>query len=145
MTGFDKLLFFTILESVPALTVCTANFGVNLLWLWLNSTPEVDQPSFVFAHGWQGYGFWAAAWAIAAYTVSTSKEQALRKRFARLASVLYLVWWPMWYEALLSSSWKWYVLFLYSLVRGIQALGYTYYGFLGGAVGGHVLKAKKRE
>lgn len=136
--SFQTLLLFTVLESIPAVSICFINFGFNALWLWVRATPETLSPSFFAAHMTQGYGFWASAWAIAAYVVSTSHEEAVRKRFARLSAVLYLAWWPLWWHCLFNTStWHVYVVVLYGIVRGSQALGYTYYALIG-SVGGSI-------
>ena len=136
MISFQNLLLFTVLESIPAMTICFVNFGHNLLWLWLKATPETNVPSYFAAHMTQGYGFWAAAWALAAATVAMSGEERVRRVFARGASFIYVMWWPMWFHAVFqTSTWHTYVVVLYGLVRGMQALLYTYYGWIGNDLG----------
>jgi hypothetical protein len=104
--------------------------GFNNMWIWVNPTPSADHSTFFTGHMTMGYGFWAFAWAIAAYTVSQSRETHVRRLFARLAGVAYGLWWILWMESLRNQTWRWYVGILYGLVRGMQLVGYNYYGFL---------------
>ncbi len=129
--SLQSLLYFTILESLPAWTIATANHGVNLLWLFLKPTSETTSPTYFAAHMAQGYGFWAFAWAAASITVASSHEIAVRRRFARLCSVLYAVWWYMWWHAIFRSTlWNDWVLIAYTAVRGAQLIGFTYFGWM---------------
>ena len=66
--------------------------------------------------------------------IAQSSEYKVRKFFARGASLFYLVWWPLWFQALV-PLWKPYVVVAYGVVRGLQALGYTYYGWFSNDLG----------
>jgi hypothetical protein len=124
------LLYFTVLESLPAMTIATANHNLNLLWLFLKPTSETSNPTYFTAHMAQGYGFWAFAWAIASLCIATSNELHVRRLFARLSSVLYAVWWALWWHAIFHSSiWNDWVLVAYTFVRGLQLIGFIYFGW----------------
>jgi hypothetical protein len=127
----QNLLYFGILESLPAFVICFCNFGFNFLWLWLTPTEEVQNVSTFAGHMAQGYGFWACAWAIANYCVSLSTELKVRQSFARLNSLLYFVWWPLWFKAVFQSTmWLDWVVVAYGIIRGIQVIGWFYYAFI---------------
>eukprot|EP01104_Vermistella_antarctica_P010686 TRINITY_DN2864_c0_g1_i3.p1 TRINITY_DN2864_c0_g1~~TRINITY_DN2864_c0_g1_i3.p1 ORF type:complete len:176 (-),score=8.41 TRINITY_DN2864_c0_g1_i3:126-593(-) len=128
----QTLLHFTFLECWSGFTITLGPFGVNLLWLWLQA-PEALDPSVFTLDMAMGYGFWAGSWLIPNYVISTSRETNVRRLFSRLLSVVYVLWWVYWFKSLfVYKHWQWYVLVIFVPIRGYQALGHLYYGWIAG-------------
>ena len=126
-TSYNYLLALTVLESFAGFSVAIVH-QINLTFLGFAS-PEVNTMSDFSKNLLTGYGFWAGAWFIAAYLMIDA-DIAMRKRFARFATFLYIAWWFLFSRTIFDGTWHAYILVIFIIVRLVQPIGHLLYGFV---------------
>ena len=77
----------------------------------------------------QGFGFWAVAFAGCYAIFRDVRDTRTRRAFARWNSLLFLLWLPLFLPSIYSGRFA-AVVGIYGPIRVLQALMWTYYGFL---------------
>jgi len=100
---------------------------VNTMHLWVTQHQHFNETMFDMV---VGYGFWGLVYGWISLVILSSKDEATRRHFAQLSGIAYAVWFPVFIPSIYAGRWTTFVVVVFVIIRGIEALANLYYGFL---------------
>jgi hypothetical protein len=126
---YQICLWLTVIECTVAFSAALAQW-VNLVPLWI-TMPDAKSLTLFGVFMATGYGWWSGMWAIPNYVMLKNNDVASSRLFAKLAGIMYFVWWIFWWEQIVTGAWQWYVYAFYIPARFFQMSANLTYGFFG--------------
>lgn len=126
---YQICLWLTVAECTVAFSAALAQW-VNLVPLWI-TMPDAQNLTLFGVFMATGYGWWSGMWAIPNYVMIKNNDVASSRLFAKLAGIMYLVWWIFWWDQIVTGAWQWYVYAFYIPARFFQMSANLTYGFFG--------------
>ncbi|NCF61883.1 MAG: hypothetical protein GWP58_03440 [Gammaproteobacteria bacterium] len=126
---YQICLWLTVAECTVAFSAALAQW-VNLVPLWI-TMPDAQNLTLFGVFMATGYGWWSGVWAIPNYVMLKNNDIASRRLFAKLAGIMYFVWWIFWWDQIVTGAWQWYVYAFYIPARFFQMSSHLTYGFFG--------------